>query len=177
MHQQTPALLCLALHSTCMVSQCSQLPIAVMCWHIPPQQVAELASHLTHSHIKTAQDRSRPLELHTCLLLPSSTRSVALSAQFTKAFLTAFEHPPDAHRGFDVPAAQITLGGSAAGMACDSVDPAVEGTMPSGAGGCVWAVVPGGGTAGASAAASLPLMRALAEPQPQQVRHWWQCSV
>lgn len=71
-------------------------------------QVYPLSQHLLLRHISTAQDRARPLVLNLCLKLPASARSISLSAKFTKAFLTAFEHPPDAHRGFDVPAAQVT---------------------------------------------------------------------
>jgi hypothetical protein len=37
-------------------------------------------------------------------------RGITLTAQFTKAFLRMLEHPPDAHRGFDVPAAVVTVG-------------------------------------------------------------------
>jgi hypothetical protein len=48
--------------------------------------------------------------LNLCLALPAGLRSVTLSAQFSKAFLTVAEYPPDAHRGFDVPAAKITFG-------------------------------------------------------------------
>lgn len=42
--------------------------------------------------------------------VPRSVRSITLTAQFTKAFLRMLEHPPDAHRGFDVPAAVVTVG-------------------------------------------------------------------
>lgn len=54
--------------------------------------------------------RKRPLVLDLCLSLPRSVHSVTLTAQFTKAFLRMLEHPPDAHRGFDVPAAVVTVG-------------------------------------------------------------------
>jgi hypothetical protein len=42
--------------------------------------------------------------------VPRSVRSITLTAQYTKAFLRMLEHPPDAHRGFDVPAAVVTVG-------------------------------------------------------------------
>jgi len=32
-----------------------------------------------------------------------------VSAEYTKLFLTVFEHPPDAHRGFDIPSAIVTF--------------------------------------------------------------------
>lgn len=50
--------------------------------------------------------------LDLCLSLPRSVHNVTLTAQFTKAFLRMLEHPPDAHRGFDVPAAVVTVGDS-----------------------------------------------------------------
>ncbi|KAF8065876.1 STP13 [Scenedesmus sp. PABB004] len=78
-------------------------------------QPADLGRHLTHRHISPAADRAAPLVLDLCLALPARARSVALTATFSKAFLTAFEHPPDAHRGFDVPAADVALGGGAPG--------------------------------------------------------------
>jgi hypothetical protein len=48
--------------------------------------------------------------LDLCLSVPADTGSITLTAQFTKAFLRMLEHPPDAHRGFDVPPAVITVG-------------------------------------------------------------------
>lgn len=42
--------------------------------------------------------------------LPRSVHRVTLTAQFTKSFLRMLEHPPDAHRGFDVPAAVVAVG-------------------------------------------------------------------
>lgn len=48
--------------------------------------------------------------LDLCLAVPRSVHSITLTAQFTKAFLRMLEHPPDAHRGFDVPAAVVTVG-------------------------------------------------------------------
>ena len=54
--------------------------------------------------------RVHPLVLDLCMLLPRAVRSVTLTAQFTKSFLRMLEHPPDAHRGFDIPAVIITVG-------------------------------------------------------------------
>lgn len=54
--------------------------------------------------------RKKPLVLDLCLAVPVSTYSIVLTAQFTKAFLMMLEHPPDAHRGFDVPPVIITVG-------------------------------------------------------------------
>jgi hypothetical protein len=60
-------------------------------------------------HISLAADRQRPLVLDMCLALPAGARSLTLQADYSKAFLHVFECPPDAHRGFDVPAAIITF--------------------------------------------------------------------
>jgi hypothetical protein len=48
--------------------------------------------------------------LDLCLSVPANTGSITLTAKFTKAFLRMLEHPPDAHRGFDVPPAVLTVG-------------------------------------------------------------------
>ena len=71
-------------------------------------QPAPLPSLLHSQHISLAQDRAKPLLLHLCLALPATATSVSLEVQFSKAFLTVFEQPPDAYRGFDVPAAIIS---------------------------------------------------------------------
>ena len=39
----------------------------------------------------------------------AGSQALQVSADYTKLFLTVFEHPPDAHRGFDIPAAIITF--------------------------------------------------------------------
>jgi hypothetical protein len=90
-------------------------------------QMVALSDHLLLQHITPGEDRKQPLVVDLCLAVPAVTTSVTLTAQFTKAFLAMAEHPPDAHRGFDVPAAVITL---AAGIA-----KAPEGAGSS-AGGC-----------------------------------------
>jgi len=77
----------------------------------PPHalQPAHLDAHLLMRHISLAADRQRPLVLDMCLALPAGARSLTLQADYSKAFLHVFECPPDAHRGFDVPAAIITF--------------------------------------------------------------------
>ena len=69
---------------------------------------ADLDGALLLRHVAPAADRARPLALELCLALPARAREAALEAQFSKAFLHVFEWPPDAHRGFDVPAAVVT---------------------------------------------------------------------
>eukprot|EP00891_Asterochloris_glomerata_P000956 jgi/Astpho2/956/Aster-x0960 len=41
--------------------------------------------------------------------VPARACSLQLTVSFRKAFLSVFEHPPDAHRGFDIPAALVAL--------------------------------------------------------------------
>jgi hypothetical protein len=98
-----------ALQLSYVVLCCSSLT-AVSLYTCCFQQAYSLHALLTHRHITPAQDRSQPLVLNLCLALPAGFRSVTLSAQFSKMFLTVAEYPPDAHRGFDVPAAKITFG-------------------------------------------------------------------
>ncbi|KAG2501150.1 hypothetical protein HYH03_000965 [Edaphochlamys debaryana] len=67
-----------------------------------------LRSRLVAQSIRPAAQRASPGVLDVCLHVPPHVRSVVLQLAFTKAFLTAFEYPPDAHRGFDVPAAVVS---------------------------------------------------------------------
>jgi hypothetical protein len=91
-------------------AQSSLLFLFYICCFLAHLQAHSLHGLLTHRHITAARDRSQPLVLNLCLALPAGFRTVTLSAQFSKAFLTIAEYPPDAHRGFDVPAAKITFG-------------------------------------------------------------------
>ena len=45
-----------------------------------------------------AEDRGAPTQLELCLALPEAARNVRLQLAFQKAFLTVFEHLPDASR-------------------------------------------------------------------------------
>lgn len=63
-------------------------------------------SLLTSVSYQPALTRARPLLLEAGLRIPPLT-SVRLSFSFDKAFLRYTEHPPDAHRGFDLPPAVI----------------------------------------------------------------------
>eukprot|EP00798_Chlamydomonas_sp_ICE-L_P031198 gene31198-6345_t len=87
-------------------------------------EVTPLEDLLVSKSIKPAVDRHSSLSLELCFHVPApSTRegqivdgclsppalhTWSLIVDFTKSFLTVTEHPPDAHRGFDVPAAVIT---------------------------------------------------------------------
>ena len=73
----------------------------------PPLQATPLDSLLLARHIQPARDRSFPLTLELCLRIPPGTQQLTLTAQFSKTFLHVWEHPPDAHRGFDIPSATV----------------------------------------------------------------------
>uniref|UniRef100_A0A383WL46 GPI transamidase component PIG-T n=1 Tax=Tetradesmus obliquus TaxID=3088 RepID=A0A383WL46_TETOB len=133
-------------------------------------QRRSLDALLTHRHITPARDRTRPLVLNMCLALPAAATTLTLSAQFSKAFLTVAEYPPDAHRGFDVPAAQVTIGltslqtsGSSAGQ---------QGDASSSSSSWAWHVHTGDGAEAwqqQQLQQELPLMQALAAVRPVQV--------
>ncbi|WIA17204.1 hypothetical protein OEZ85_014084 [Tetradesmus obliquus] len=134
-------------------------------------QRRSLDALLTHRHITPARDRTRPLVLNMCLALPAAATTLTLSAQFSKAFLTVAEYPPDAHRGFDVPAAQVTIGltslqtsGSSAGQQGDA--------SSSSSSSWAWHVYTGDGAEAwqqQQLQQELPLMQALAAVRPVQV--------
>lgn len=63
---------------------------------------------LTH-HLEPAEGPGTTGVIELCLSLPAATTSALIRIDFQKAFLTVFDHPPDAHRGFDVPAALLTF--------------------------------------------------------------------
>ncbi|MEW5312572.1 MAG: hypothetical protein WDW38_004198 [Sanguina aurantia] len=71
-------------------------------------QVVELQDYILTQHIQPAVDRRSLLVLDICLLMPRSATRMSVTARFTKAFLTAFEYPPDGQRGFDLPPAIVT---------------------------------------------------------------------
>ncbi|CAD7700239.1 unnamed protein product [Ostreobium quekettii] len=56
-----------------------------------------------------SQDRKAPAMLELCLQVPATASSMAITVDFTPAFLSVTEHPPDAHRGFDIPPALVTF--------------------------------------------------------------------
>ena len=60
-------------------------------------------------HLQPAEGPGTIALLELCLRLPAATATALLTIEFQKAFLTVFDHPPDAHRGFDVPAALFTF--------------------------------------------------------------------
>lgn len=60
-------------------------------------------------HLQPAEGPGTIALLELCLRLPAAASTALLTIDFQKAFLTVFEHPPDAHRGFDVPAALFTF--------------------------------------------------------------------
>ena len=54
-------------------------------------------------------DRRRPSVLELQVLVPAHTSVARISVGFEKAFLRLTEFPPDANRGFDLPAALLLL--------------------------------------------------------------------
>jgi hypothetical protein len=130
----------------------------------------DLDAHLALRHVAPASDRAAPLTLDLCLELPAGASEAALSVQFSKAFLHVFEWPPDAHRGFDVPAAVVTYaaGSGLGGSGSDEAGPLAwawrggsEGGSSSGKGRGTGASVCSEGENGAAAAS--PLLRAVSE--------------
>ncbi|KAI8464451.1 MAG: Gpi16 subunit, GPI transamidase component-domain-containing protein [Monoraphidium minutum] len=101
---------------------------------------ADLDAALALRHVSPAADRARPLVLDLCLDLPADARRAALSMEFSTAFLHVFEWPPDAHRGFDVPAAIVTYAPRGGGGGGGGVDWEWRGCSGGGAGG--WAPGP-----------------------------------
>lgn len=132
--------------------------------------------------------------LDLCLILPPWTQHVRLGASFTKAFLTVDEQPPDANRGFDIPAALMTYWEEVPGASMASPSLAgVEGLAGaqagfSGTGWQAWGVAAAGGSPGGDdegaasgsrgaqlgSALATPLLQTLSQPGPQQVSA---CSV
>ena len=54
-------------------------------------------------------DRRRPSTMELQLLIPTDVSVVRMYVDFEKAFLRVAEFPPDANRGFDIPAALVLL--------------------------------------------------------------------
>ena len=54
-------------------------------------------------------DRRRPSTMELQVLMPASASVARVSFKFEKAFLRISEFPPDANRGFDLPAALLSL--------------------------------------------------------------------
>lgn len=157
-------------------------------------QAAPLATHARIKKLQLPRDRQAPLVLDLCLILPSWTQHVRLGASFTKAFLAVDEQPPDANRGFDIPAALMTYWeeGPAASGARPSLA-GVEGLAGARAGVSAtgwqaWGVAAAGGAAGGDgegaasgnrgaqlgSALATPLLQMLSQPGAQQVSA---CSV
>jgi len=59
-------------------------------------------------YYRPALDRRRPTHLEVLLRIPAAS-TVTLTYDFEKAILRYTEYPPDANRGFDVPAAIVRL--------------------------------------------------------------------
>ena len=72
-------------------------------------QVVHLDAVLLTHHLEPAEGPGTTGVIELCLSLPAATTSALIRIDFQKAFLTVFDHPPDAHRGFDVPAALLTF--------------------------------------------------------------------
>lgn len=72
-------------------------------------QLVHLDDVLLAHHLEPAEGPGTIGVIELCLSLPAATTSALIRIDFQKAFLTVFDHPPDAHRGFDVPAALLTF--------------------------------------------------------------------
>lgn len=72
-------------------------------------QVVFLDDVLLAHHLEPAEGPGTTGLIELCLSLPAATTSALIRIEFQKAFLTVFDHPPDAHRGFDIPAALLTF--------------------------------------------------------------------
>lgn len=66
---------------------------------------------LKEMYYRPALDRKRGTQLEMEILVPANS-TVVMSYDFEKAILRYTEYPPDANRGFDVPAAVIKVGDS-----------------------------------------------------------------
>lgn len=64
---------------------------------------------LKEMYYRPALDRERGTQLEMKILVPANS-SLVLSYDFEKAILRYTEYPPDANRGFDVPAAVVKVG-------------------------------------------------------------------
>lgn len=57
---------------------------------------------------KPSEDHGRPSEIEIVFTLPANAR-ISITFHHEKAFLLWTEHPPDAHRGHDIPSARLAL--------------------------------------------------------------------
>ncbi len=69
-----------------------------------------LHAWLLSRRVQPARGRTAPAVLDLCLHVPPHVGALELSVRFSKGFLTVGEYPPDAHRGFDIPAAVVSYG-------------------------------------------------------------------
>jgi phosphatidylinositol glycan class T len=65
--------------------------------------------------LSPADDRKSPAVVEIGVTVPRNTSVVVLSVEFDKGYLRIDEHPPDANRGFDLPAALFTFTSSGPG--------------------------------------------------------------
>ena len=75
---------------------------------VPFVQETKLSSVVTAHTLQPAEGQGTSALIELCLRLPGTARSAKLSIAFHNAFLTVFDHPPDANRGFDMPSALVT---------------------------------------------------------------------
>lgn len=59
----------------------------------------------TKWRFQPAEDHGKPAEIEILFTLPANSR-VSITFHHEKAFLLWSEHPPDAHRGHDIPSAR-----------------------------------------------------------------------
>jgi phosphatidylinositol glycan class T len=62
---------------------------------------------VSHCHKLKGKHRQAPSLVQLCLNEVPTNQPLQLSVKFTRMFLTLTEHPPDAHRGVDLPPAVL----------------------------------------------------------------------
>lgn len=109
-------------------------------------QVVYLDDVLLAHHLEPAEGPGTTGLIELCLSLPATTTSALLRIDFQKAFLTVFDHPPDAHRGFDIPAALLTFLNASAAHQVSTFTPMLQlawrACYDGAALKCIWRVVP-----------------------------------
>lgn len=61
-------------------------------------QVVNQRSVVTSRQLRPAESRSAAAVIELCMAVPADFQHISLTVEFSKAFLTVFEHPPDAAR-------------------------------------------------------------------------------
>ena len=61
-------------------------------------QAATPRAVVTSRQLQPSESRSAPAVIELCMSVPANFLHISLTVQFSKAFLTVFEHTPDAAR-------------------------------------------------------------------------------